>query len=377
MCDQSKTNLAPYHDLAKKFAGASLAANRHENDRYPFGGSYDAAVGEAHKLGFFSIMLPAPCGGSGLELDVLCAILDEISQVDASMAGIIFTNAFAQEMMLEAGCRDKLQKMIAQVSNARDALIAFPSYNNPSETEVAVEARKEGNRFALSGSLEYLVLGPLASWAVVPAKVQGQENFSCFLVKLSDGNIKRSAPVFSLGLHACPACDVEFNAVGAELLGEASKGGYYFEKAADRLYAASAAISAGIMKGSFKEAFDYSRERTQGGRNIVDWSALRMMLAEMAVKVQIADMAVSQACRAVMDGSPAAYLQTRAAAIHVQDLSANLTTDGIQILGGYGYMKDFGQEKRFRDAKQAQSLLGLVPMKKLRFMDYLKEKDGF
>ena len=69
------------------------------------------------------------------------------------------------------------------------------------------------------------------------------------------------------------------------------------------------------------------------------------------------------------DNEPGWEVESRTAALVVQDMACSITTDGIQVLGGYGYMKDYGQEKRFRDAKQAQALMGIVPMKKLRYFD--------
>jgi alkylation response protein AidB-like acyl-CoA dehydrogenase len=252
-----------------------------------------------------------------------------------------------------------------------EGMIAFPAFSNPCEIEAIPFAVRDGNGYTLSGSLEYLVLGSLASRALIPAKIDGYEGFSFFLVDLERAGIVKSGPVQSLGLHACPAVDIGMSAVMADIIGDEGGGNRYFEAAADRLSAAAAAISSGIMKGSLKEALDYSAERVQGGRAIFNWSALRMIIAEMAVKVEIADMAVSRACGAVMEEWPGAGFMARAAALHVQELAAALTTDGIQVLGGYGYMKDFGQEKRFRDAKQAQSLLGVVPLKKLKLAEQL------
>ena len=374
MLKQEKTDLLPFSELARKFALSSLKKNRYDNDKYPFGDFYHDALLQAHKLGLFSITLPADCGGSELGLEVLCVILDEISRVDASMAGIIFTHAFAQELLLQAGCRDHMRAIHEHAAGAVDALIAFSVFSNPVEVEHDTLAVKEGNGYVLNGPLEYLVLGALAEQALIPAKISGQEGFSLFLVKIDQNGITKSGPVASLGLHACPAVDISFNAVTAEIVGAEGRGQQYYEAAADRFSVAAAAISSGIMKGAFQEAHAYSAERFQGGRAIIDWSMLRMILADMAVKVEIADMAVTQACRALAEASPRASLQARAAALHVQELSTSLTTDGIQVLGGYGYMKDFGQEKRFRDSKQAQSLLGLFPMKKLKYIEYLRNE---
>ena len=138
---------------------------------------------------------------------------------------------------------------------------------------------------------------------------------------------------------------------------------------------ASAAMSWGIMKGSFAEALEYSEGRFQGGRRIVDWSEVRIILAGMAVKIKTAEAIISRTCQAVDNEEPGWQAVARSAALKIQANACDLTTDGIQVLGGVGYMKDFGQEKRFRDAKHIQSLLGMVPMKKLRLIDNLRRKE--
>jgi len=85
----------------------------------------------------------------------------------------------------------------------------------------------------------------------------------------------------------------------------------------------------------------------------------------MAVQVKVAEMLVSEAALAVEQQDQGWELYSRAASIHLSELATKLTTDGIQVLGGNGYMKDYGQEKRFRDAKHIQAFLGLAPMRKL------------
>lgn len=153
--------------------------------------------------------------------------------------------------------------------------------------------------------------------------------------------------------------------VEGKLVGEEGKGAQYFDMASDRMHAAVAAIQCGIMKGSFNEALDYSQQRCQGGKEIINWSGLRMILGQMAVQVKIAEMVVSEAALAVENQEPQWNLYSKAAALHLSELACKLTTDGIQVLGGNGYMKDYGQEKRFRDAKHVQAFLGLAPMRKL------------
>ena len=368
-----KTELRSFEDLAQSFAAKELVANRTTNDRYPFGTFFDSVVSKANEVGLFGITAPEACGGSGQGIDALCVILDHISAADASLAGILFTNALAQEIMILAGAHDALKDVIGKAGDAQSALIACPAFCNPDETATRLEAVRNNGAYRLSGTADYVVLGGLAGHVLVPARIQGQNGYAYFLIKKGVRGMSTGDPIFSLGLHACPAVDLRLESAEAVLIGAGGAGSRHFNAASDRLHAAVAAIQCGIMKGAFQEALSYSQERFQGGWTIINWSALRMLLADMAVQVKIADMAVAGAAIAAQQHHPQWELSTRAAALHLSDLACTLTTDGIQVLGGNGYMKDYGQEKRFRDAKQVQALLGLSPMRKLNMVRALMQ----
>lgn len=360
-----KCELKSFEDLARSFAAKELAASKEEHDRYPFGPFFDSVVTKAHEVGLLSATLPEECGGIGQDVGALCIILDHISAVDASLSGIIFTNALSQEIMLAAGNKDLLAGIMEKAADARAALIACPSFANPSETGTTLEAVKVKDSYMLNGSIEYVVLGGISGHALVPARIKGHEGYSFFLIDPADKGVSKSEPVFSLGLHACPAVDLTLSGVEGKLIGQAGEGAKYFNRAADRMHSAVAAMQCGIMKGSFNEALDYSQQRFQGGKEIIKWSGLRMLLGQMAVQVKIAEMVLSEAAMAVENQEPQWNLYTRSASVHLSELACKLTTDGIQCLGGNGYMKDYGQEKRFRDAKHVQAFLGMAPMRKL------------
>jgi len=368
MSANSNKELKLLAGAALDFAKKELAPNRENNDRFPFGPFWDPVLEKAFELDFFHTTLPEEFSGIGQGMSALCTVLENISQEDASLAGIIFTNTQAQEIMRIAKS-DGLLKKAGNAKTAKEFLIAFPAFNNPSEVEHVASASKSGDGYTVSGGIEYVVLGGMAAQAVIPARLDGQDGYSFFFVDLSADGINRSDPVFSLGFHACPAVDMTFNNVKAALIGEEGRGQEYFEKMADRMSVAAAAISLGIMKGSLKEALDYCTKRFQGGREIIKWSEMKMILGNMAVMTKNAELILSSACRAT-DAYKNGWEQCcRAAAIHIQEMACDLTTDGIQVLGGVGYMKDFGQEKRFRDAKQAQSLLGMASLKKVQYLE--------
>jgi alkylation response protein AidB-like acyl-CoA dehydrogenase len=362
--------LALMAKAAKEFAAKQLAPNREANDKYPFGPLFTEVVEKAFGLDFFHILLPEAMQGMSLGVGALGVVLENICREDASLGGIIFTTIAAQELLRRAGASEPL-KSICVRQTLREFLIALPVFNNPSEVKHLAQAQPAGGGYTLSGGIEYVVLGSLAKQALIPAKAPGVADFSYFLVDLDAAGVQKSDPVLSLGLHACPAVDLQFQRVPATLIGQAGQGGVYFNQMADRMHAAAAAMSLGIMKGSFQEALDYARRREQGGQTIIHWSEVKMILANMALKINNAEMILAQASQAADTQAPKWESRTRAAALHIQEMACDLTTDGIQVLGGVGYMKDFGQEKRFRDAKHIQALMGIAPVKKIKFLDSL------
>ncbi len=365
MLTSFNSDLKPFEDLAQSFAAKELSKKTEEYDRYPFGDFFEDVLSKAYEVGFLGVMLPEEFGGIGGNIGTLCVILDNICRADSSLGGILFTNALAQEILLTAHAEWLAKGIFAKATTAREFLVAFPSYTDPSHSDEIPGFSKSRKGYTLTGKLEFLVLGGLAGKAVIPARNGKGGAWSLFLADLSAKGISKSDPIFSIGLHACPAIDVDFRGVGAELIGEEGKGGEYFAQASLKMHVAAAAMNAGIMKGSLSEALAYAKERSQGGREIIKWTEVSMLLAGMAVKADVAEMCVAQACRALdLDGA-AWGSHCIAAGLHVHELACEAVTDGVQVLGGNGYMKDYGQEKRFRDARQVQALLGSPPMKKL------------
>jgi alkylation response protein AidB-like acyl-CoA dehydrogenase len=373
MSSREETGIRMLARAAAEFARGELAANRQESDRFPFGPFFSTVLQKAFDLDFFHISLPDSAGGVGMGVDALCVVLEEVCRQDASLGAIVLTHCLAQEILLSAGRTDLIKARADKADEATRFLLACPLFNNPAEIRHVAEVLEEGGRPFLSGKLEYLVLGGLADVAVVPGAKQGQASYSYYLVDLDQSSVAVGEPVLSLGLHCCPAVDTEFQKAEAVPVGGAGQGAALFNQAAARLHPAAAAISLGIMKGAFDEARAYADQREQGGRKIREWSEMQMMLADMAINIKIADMVVAETIRAVEGQEKGWEQKALAAAIHVQQAAVQVTTDGVQALGGVGYMQDFGQEKRFRDAKHIQACFGLTPMKKLKYLELVSK----
>ena len=362
-------DLKPFEDLITSFSRGELKPHVEEHDRFPFGaldsGVIEEAFSKIFDLGFLGIMLPEKYSGIGQGISAMCMMLGHVAEVDASYALIILTSALSQQIILNAGADGIAEKIYPEATSARDYLIAFPSFTDPAQAATLPQASASGQGYTLTGKLDYLVLGNFSNRAVIPARTAGSKGYSFFLVDLNDKAVGKSSPIFSLGLHACPIVDITLDGASAGIIGREGEGEKYFEATSRIMHVATAAMNAGIMRGSLAEAIDYTKDREQGGRAVINWSEVRMLLANMAIKSKAAELCVTQTCKAIDEHLKDWGWISIASTLHVHDLACEVVTDGVQLLGGYGYMKDYGQEKRYRDARQVQALLGLVPLKKL------------
>lgn len=375
MSNFNSDDLKPFADLACSFAARELAGKVAEHDRYPFGEFYEDVLKKIHEVGFLNAALPVELGGAGFGISALCKILMNLSEVDASPAGIIFTQALSQKILMAAEAGKLSVTLSARDTTVNTNLIAFPIYANPASTNTLPVAQNIGGDYTLTGRIELLALGNLARQAIIPARTGQGPGYSFFLVDLDSKGVEKSEPVFTLGFHACPAVDVSFQGASVQLVGKENAGAVYFEQVLPQMNAAAVAISSGILHGTYSEALDYAQRREQGGRPIVQWSEVAMMLADLSTKADVAGMCVCQSCLELEQKQSGYEPRICAAALHVSALACEATVDGVQILGGYGYMKDYGQEKRYRDARMVQALLGSVPMKKLAMIRRVSDID--
>ncbi len=362
----SEEDQQSFNNLAVGFVAKELADCLYECE-YPYKADPSTILCKIIDLGFFSVNLPAEYGGLGLSFQPLAGILEHISLIDAGVAGAVFANAAALEIISVASSTTSCEK-IYDIIGKTDALpLAFPAYSSPAETSAPAAAHKDGN-YTLSGRTDLVVSGGMASYAVLHA-VTGDGSYSYFLVNLAEPEIKKSKPVVTIGMQSCMPVDIDLNGARGILIGKEGEGKSLFEEVSRRMSYLVCGMLLGIIKGSFNMAMEYCEERYQGGRMIIDWSDMRMKLAGMGTLISMAETCVCGLKNMFASGIVEAGTYALAAAIHIGNISATVTSEGVQALGGNGYMKDYGQEKRMRDAKQAQSLLGSSPFRKKRIID--------
>jgi len=352
----------------REFAHKELLPRLADNDHYPASDYFNTALDKALALDFFHVMLPEDSNGWGGKIMPLGLILKHISEVDASLGCILLTHAITQELFHAAGETDMLKPLTRETMAQGEFLTAYPLFSNPDDDDIQLTATPQNGDFMITGQGEYVVLAPMARYAILPAKTAQDVGYDFFSVDLAQSGVKRSGPVLGMGLHACPVEDLIFNHAKGCLIGQPGQGPSYFARTMTRMLPAAAAVSCGLMQGSLKEALQYSRKRKQGGRRILDWSELRLIIADMALKARTADILLDRALCAVDDHAADWDQDAYAAAIYILETACDLASDGIQALGGYGYTKHHFQERRFRDSQHMRSVFGSSSPRRLRFV---------
>ncbi len=343
--------LQPLRQLAEKFAGNELAPGLMERDDFPVSPFSQETLNKAGELGLLSVMLSEERGGSGQGMRGLCVILQALAEVDAGFAAVLLVNALAQSAQVRWGGDEGPDP-------ARPGLLsAFPAYNLPTDPGGSLVAEKGKGGYLLQGTVEYLPLAPVADCLILPAQFRDSEKTAFFQVEAAGKGVTVDAPVLSLGLRPCPVADVRLSDVKvpetALLCADAETGGL---ELAAFFRPAVAAMSLGVLTGSLRDARRYAEERVQGGRVIVEHDMVRLMLADMALAVETGRLLVRKMAEEADRGTKGLF--SRAALLLVTEQAVLATGEGVQVLGGYGYMQDYGQEKRMRDAKQIESLFG-------------------
>lgn len=356
--------------LARRFA-AELAATSLRDDAYPFAPWNTHNWQLAAELGLAGIALPESCGGSDQGTLAFARMLQVVAATDASTATVLFTQALARATLLALCAAESPQPYAMLSGQASDPLLAYALYDDPDEPSSTLVARRAGDNYVLDGEAAQLACLPVARACLVTATLDepGAQRL-VFLIETAAAGVQVSEAVVTLGLRACPMADLmvrELRVPAAACLGGADAARLY-ARAAERFRPALVALSLGVLRGSFDLAYAYARERRQGKKQIVEHHMVQEMLSDMLCVLDTGELALPAACSAA-DGSSASATELVALQELVTAACARATTDGVQLLGGNGYMHDYGQEKRMRDAKQLQAVFGSSASRRLSVLE--------
>jgi alkylation response protein AidB-like acyl-CoA dehydrogenase len=344
-------------DTARKFAEDELAPDsieRDEKEVFPH-----EAIKKLGELGFMGMMVPEQYGGAGLDMVSYILALEEISRVDAS-CGVIMSvnNSLVCYGLNEWGNEFQKEKYLKPLAGGR-ALGAFalsePEAGSDASNQRTLAVRS-GEHYLLNGTKNWITNGSTADYVIVMAttdKAQGPHGISTFIVEKGTPGFTVAKKEKKLGIRSSDTVSLSFqdcrvpaeNRIGAE--------GFGFKFAMKTLDGGRIGIAAqayGIAEASLRAALRYSQERKAFDKPIFDFQAIQFKLAEMATKVDAAQLLILQAAMLKQEGKPFGK-QAAMAKLFASKVSVECALEAIQIHGGYGYVREYLVERYLRDAK--------------------------
>jgi alkylation response protein AidB-like acyl-CoA dehydrogenase len=225
---------------------------------------------------------------------------------------------------------------------------------------VQTTAVLDGDEYVLNGTKQWITNGGEADvYSVIACthRSKGARGFSAFIVEKGTPGFSFGKKENKMGIRA--SCTVELvfencRIPKTNLLAIEGMGFIVAMKTLDRTRPGVAAQALGIAQGAFDEALKYSRERVQFGSAISSFQAVQHILADMAIQIEASRCLVYQTCRHIDSGAKNISKESAMSKVMASDTAMKVTTDAVQIMGGYGYMKEYPVEKRMRDAKITQ-----------------------
>ena len=341
----------------REFAEKEIAPIAREFDAK---GEFPAkTVMQMGELGLLGMIAPAEFGGSGNTALELAVAVEEVARVDGSHALIMAAhNSLCTGNILIAGTEEQKRRFVPDLAAGRR--IGAWGLTEPSVGSDAAgmktAATREGGEWVLNGAKNFCTNAPVAGTFVITAKTdpeKGGRGVSAFIVEKGTPGLHVGKMEDKLGMRASATSQVllEDCRVPAEnLLGREGEGYVNALKTLDGGRIGIGALGVGIAQGAFEEAVKYAKERHQFGEPIANFQAIQWKLADMAVKIEASRLLVYRAAWRKDQGLP---LKKEAAMgkLFSSEAAMWVTTQAVQVHGGYGYIKDYPVERMFRDAK--------------------------
>lgn len=310
----------------------------------------------------FAILVGEEYGGiSGKVMD-LAIVTEELCAVDMGISLAFGATGLGMYPILIAGSEEQKQKYLTQIA-AGEKLAAFAlTEANAGSDAGAIEttARKEGDHYILNGTKQWITNGGEADIYCVFAmtdKTRGARGCSCFIVEKGTPGFNFGKKENKMGIRASATRELIFEdcIVPAEnLIGREGMGFIIAMKVFDKSRPMVGAQAVGVARGAFETAITYSKQRQQFGKPISSFQAIQFMLADMATEIEAARALVYQTAKLIDSGAKDYSKESAMCKYFASDVAMKVTTDAVQILGGYGYMKEYPVEKMMRDAKILQ-----------------------
>jgi len=357
-------------EMAHSFAEKEMrpkAAFYDREEKFP-----EEVMRKAFEAGFLTCNVPVEYGGGGLTDLEMVIISEELAWGCAGMYTTMMANSLAFTPLILFGTEEQKKKFLTPFTQK----MSFASYclterEAGSDTSaIKTMARKDGSDYVLNGSKCFITNGGVASLYVVFANAapeKGARGITAFLVPRETPGIAIGKIEDKMGHRASNTAEIFFEDVrvpSENIIGRLGQGFLIAMRTFDRTRAAVGAAGVGLARAALEYAVDYAKTRVQFGKPIATFQAIAFKIAQMAMEIEAARMLVWKAAWLVDQGLPCG-LNSAMAKCFGSDLAMWTALEALQILGGYGYMKDYPVEKLVRDAKLLQIYEGTNEIQRL------------
>jgi acyl-CoA dehydrogenase len=328
-------------------------------------------IEKAWELGLLNVHLPAEYGGPGMSVLDGALIGEEIAWGCSGIGTSLSCNGLAIAPVVLAASDELKREYLGRLSEA-PLLASFCLTEPEAGSDVSgmkTTATRKGDKWVINGTKTFITNGEYANWYTVYAKTDkeaGHRGISCFIVP-RDAGVVVDKHEDKMGQRASNTAMITFPEVEVpldHLVGEENKGFKIAMMTLDRTRPGVAAMGTGVARAALEFAIDYSKERVQFGVPIAMHQAIQFMIADMATKVHLARLATWNSA-VLLDQGKRNTLESSHAKRFAADTAMEVTTDAVQVYGGYGFIKDYPVEKLMRDAKILQLYEGTAQIQRL------------
>jgi alkylation response protein AidB-like acyl-CoA dehydrogenase len=319
---------------------------------------YEALV----RSGFHAVHIPEEYGGMGADAISGCIVVEEVARACASSALIPAVNKLGSMPILLAGS-ESVKKLVLPAIADGEAMISYALSEREAGSDAAAmrtRAVLEDDEWVLNGTKCWITNAGVSSFYTVMAVTDpenGAKGISAFVIHKDDPGFSVGAKERKLGIKGSPTCEIYFDncRIPADrIIGEPGTGFKTALRTLDHTRLTIGAQALGIAQGALDAAIDYTKQRRQFGKAISDFQGIQFMLADMAMRVEAARHLIYAAAARAERNERDLTFTSSAAKVFASDTAMSVTTDAVQLFGGYGYTKDFPVERMMRDAKITQ-----------------------
>ena len=324
-------------------------------------------------------------GGIGGDLLSLCLAIEQISRACATSGLILAVQELGALPIILSGSEEQKQRWLPGLA-AGEQLVAFALTEAEAGSDVAAtrtRATRDGDDYAIDGSKRFISHGSVAEliavFAVTDPEAPRHRRLSCFVVEVPTDGFSVPRIEHKMGIRGSPTAELAFNGVrvpAGNLIGAEGDGFGIAMRTFERSRPGIAAQAVGIAQGALEVATRYAQERRQFGQRIGDLQMIGAMLADMDAATEAARQLLYKACVEIDAGSPDAGRWAAMCKLVAGDTAMRVTTDAVQVLGGYGYIDEFPVERMMRDAKITQLYEWTQQVQRLVIARALLGKDG-